>query len=255
MLTRLSALASLFGVSIAGSPPSPNGIYCGSSDHWSTIVLVVNSTAGTFAASGTANMPDAAPWHRGDIHFHMNPSGSEMVVEDKKRGNIGGFGYPPPTWSELRFDSGAQAIIAPYRETTMVCTHDQCPGSSGADKKQSGADGLYCCSSRYWSWVQFRVDASHKMIDISGVARKNGAAPWHIPHAPFCMAKHDSIIVLGVNGESRRSLRKNIGGFGYNPPAWKTLAYDVCTNTITVTGHRGEKIPLNPKLCPVIGPQ
>ncbi|KAF4687580.1 hypothetical protein FOZ60_003801 [Perkinsus olseni] len=243
MLDRLSTLASLFGVSIAGSPPSPNGIYCGSSDHWSTIVLVVNSTAGTLTASGTAKVPDDASWTLADVPFKMDAFGTEMVISEAPM-SIRAFELvtapviPPPFGYQLGFDTLKQAIVPTYDGTQLSCTTDQCPGGHASDDEAFGPKGVYCCSNKDWNYLQFKAykrDGEAGLLDISGETKSSNFTGLPMYGVPFYMAK-DTLMVLGLNS------------------SLKTLAFDANTKTITAF-YGGKKIDFTLEKCADTGSQ
>ncbi|EER15375.1 hypothetical protein Pmar_PMAR001427 [Perkinsus marinus ATCC 50983] len=120
----------------AGSPRGverslPDGMYCCSGRYWTDFFFEFNYVAGTMIMSGMANLPNVAPFHLSDMHFHMKPNNRVIQISEgrslRRTQLIGGFGYPLPDFkTPLPFSAAENSITLIYRDVAIVCTPEQC---------------------------------------------------------------------------------------------------------------------------------
>ncbi|KAF4662584.1 hypothetical protein FOL47_006180 [Perkinsus chesapeaki] len=245
------AITGLLTVAATAKHVTPNGEYCGSGHHWRSLMVKVNEESATFDVSGIANVSGAAPFYLSDIPFQMNELGNEIVVlnKDTTPGDhpIGGFGYPLPSFTAVGYDATYDLIMATYNDEYLLCGHSKCGAESTAEDNKFGPNGHYCCSSKHWQYIQFRVnfnaDTFTGTVAVGGIARLPHASPWYLSDMPFTLDSEMSLLTVHKETESRRSLRATIGGFGYPVPSWTSLSFNASSNTITAP-YRGDLMEL-----------
>lgn len=245
-------ITGLLAVSATAKLIAPNGNYCGNGHYWRSFTIKVDEASATFSVSGIANVSGAAPFYMSGIPFQMNEFGTEIVVLNKEATpsdhSIGGFGYPLPSFTTVGYDASYDLIMATYNDEYILCGHNKCGTEPTAEDKKFGPNGHYCCSSKHWQYLQFRLnfnaDTFTGTVAVGGIARLPHAAPWYLSDMPFTLDSEMSLLTVQKKTEgSHRSLRANIGGFGYPVPSWTSLSFNGSSNTITAP-YRDDRMEL-----------